>query len=502
MSEYFDTLESWEHWVLPVVVTTMELLGFASAWHAVTRVRTSQAAVAWAVGLVTLPAVVLPMYWLLGRNKFGGYREAIRQVAGEHKSSVAAVRRELLTDRNVGHHADGSAVAVLADILDTPLCKGNRFKLLVDGKPFFDDLLQQIASAQKYVYAEFYIIRDDEIGKQFAQALCEQAKAGKTVRLLYDEVGCLSLSNAYLKRLRAAGVDVHAFNTQQGWANRFQLNFRNHRKLLVVDGQRAIVGGLNIGDEYLGRAKWAPHWRDTALRVEGSAARKLQAVFAADYYWARRMDIPEAVWSDAEHEDESEGDGSEPSSRSSEASCGEAAVCATGPSDQRERATMMFAAAAGAARQRIWISSPYLVPDSTCINALSMARARGVDVRLLVPARPDQWLVYLAGFYYERVFELAGIPVYRYPDGFLHQKCVLVDDQLVLIGSTNLDNRSLHLNFELMLAGNEPTLIRQTAEMLEKDFALSEKMDSDHGRLMPWYIRIGTVLARLFSPVL
>ncbi len=526
MIEIFDAVDNWGHLALPAFVTMMELLGLASAWHALTRVRTSQAAVAWAVGLVALPAVVLPMYWLLGRNKFSGYREAIRQVAGEHKSSVAAVRRELMTDRNVGHHAGGSAVAVLADILDTPLCRGNRFQLLVDGEAFFEDLLQQIASAQKYVYAEFYILRDDEIGNRFAQALCEQAKAGKIVRLMYDEVGCLKLSKAYLRRLEAAGVDVHAFNTRQGWANRFQLNFRNHRKLLVVDGQRAIVGGLNIGDEYLGRAKWAPHWRDTALRVEGSAARKLQAVFAADYYWARRRDIPEAVWSDAVELANREQGGDElgcdelgcdelgsdvgsdelgsdvGSGEQGGEGYGEAAVCATGPSDERERATMMFAAAAGAARERLWISSPYLVPDSTCINALSMARARGVDVRLLVPARPDQWLVYLAGFYYEAVFESAGIPVYRYPDGFMHQKCVLVDQQMLLIGSTNLDNRSLHLNFELMLAANEAGLIQQASEMLAHDFALSEKANPEQVRLLPWYIRIGTVLARLFSPVL
>ncbi|QEG39871.1 cardiolipin synthase [Roseimaritima ulvae] len=505
MAEFFNSsFQSWWHWLLPIVVTTMELLGLASAWHAVTRVRTSQAAVAWAVGLVALPALVLPMYWLLGRNKFSGYREAIRQVEGEHKLSVEAVRRELLTPRNVGTHRDGSPVAVLADILDTPLCTDNRFHLLIDGEAFFNDLIQQISSAQKYVYAEFYIIRDDEVGNRFAEALCKQARHGKTVRLLYDEVGCLKLSNAYLRRLREAGVDVHAFNTRQGWANRFQLNFRNHRKLLVVDGRRAIVGGLNIGDEYAGKAKWAPRWRDTALRVEGTAARKLQAVFAADYYWAQRLDIPEAIWSDVEDRDDPALDPADEQTETSTSGSGrgQAAVCATGPSDQRERATMMFAAAAQEARDRCWICTPYLVPDSTCINALSMARARGVDVRLLIPACADQWLVYLAGFYYERVFEQVGIPVYRYPDGFLHQKCVLVDDQLALIGSTNLDNRSLHLNFELMVAANEPRLIAEVTEMLEQDFALSEKMNPGQGRLLPWYIRIGTVLARLFSPVL
>ena len=159
-----------------------------------------------------------------------------------------------------------------------------------------------------------------------------------------------------------------------------------------------------------------------------------------------------------------------------------------------QMADPMFAAAAGSSQDRLWISTPYFVPDETCINALSMALARGIDVRIIVPTQTDQWLAHLAGFYYEELFESIGIPVYRYQDGFLHPKCVLVDDQLVLIGSTNLDNRSL--------AADEPKLIRQVAEMLQQDFKDSVRADPRRSRLRPWYVRIGTVLARLFSPVL
>lgn len=494
MSDIIDVLTNWWHIVVPIVLAAVELLGVASAWHAALRVRTSQAAVAWVVGLVALPLIVVPMYWVFGRNQFGGYRQAIRQVESQHKASVSNVRRELLTETNAGCASNGSPVELLADVLDTPISVGNQFRLLVDGEQFFEELLQQISVTEEYIYVQFYIIRDDEIGNKFAEALCERARAGKTVRLLYDEVGCLRLSSAYLKRLSDAGVNVHAFNTRQGWTNRFQLNFRNHRKLVVVDGERAIVGGLNVGDEYLGRVSWASHWRDTAIRVDGAAARKLQAVFAADYYWATRLDLPEAVWAN-EGESVTDRNGDGPSQ-------GAAAICATGPADRRSRATMIFAATAGSAQQRLWISSPYLVPDDTCITALSMARARGVDVRILIPSKADQWLVYLAGFYYENIFESIGIPVYRYCDGFLHQKCVLVDDELAMIGSTNLDNRSLHLNFELMLATGDPPLVQQVAEMLEQDFVSAKKMNSEGDRFLPWYIRIGTVVARLFSPVL
>ena len=492
MSSALEFIMNWWHILVPLV----EIVGFASAWHAALRVRTSEAAVGWVAGLVAFPFVVVPLYWVFGRNRFSGYRRAIRQVAKQHKRSVEAVRRELATEPNVACcRALDSPVALLADVLDTPLSVGNQFQLMINGEQFFEALLQLISSAEKYVYVQFYIIRDDKIGNRFAEALCARARAGKTVRLLYDEFGCVRLSRRYLTRLREAGVKVHAFNTQQGWANRFQLNFRNHRKLVVVDGERAITGGINVGDEYLGDFSWASHWRDTALGVEGAAARKLQAVFASDYYWATRSDLPEAVWST---------DVARCDAISTEVAdtMGAAAVCATGPADARARATMMFATVAGAAQQRLWICSPYLVPDATCITALSMARARGVDVRILIPSKADRWLVYLAGFYYERIFESLGIQVYRYCDGFMHQKCVLVDDDLALIGSTNLDNRSLHLNFELMLAAGERQLVRQVADMLEQDFSSAERKSHEEDRLLPWYIRIGTVIARLFSPVL
>jgi len=282
------------------------------------------------------------------------------------------------------------------------------------------------------------------------------------------------------------------------------LNFRNHRKLLVVDGQRALVGGLNIGNEYLGKLSWAKGWRDTALSMVGPVAKKLQAAFASDYYWATRRDLPEAQWSDSPSSEVQQNDSH--TAHSVESTSHEirdgAVVCATGPADVRNRATMMFADVASTAQQRLWISTPYLVPDDACLIALSMARARGVDVRLLIPSHPDQWLVYLAGFYYEQQLEAIGVAVYRYQPGFLHQKCVLADDRIVLIGSTNLDNRSLHLNFELMVAANEPALVQQAARMLEADFAAARLTNEGQGRLIPWYIRVGTVVARLFSPIL
>ncbi len=473
--------------IASAIALLVEAFAFYSAYHALRHVRTSQAAVAWAVGLATLSLLALPLYWIFARHRFEGYREAIREVGERHQHSVTALQNELVTDKFARSTDQQTALERVADILDTPISSGNHFRLLIDGTAFFDALLDAIANANSYIYVSFYIIRDDEIGNRLANALIERVHAGVKVRILYDEVGCLRLSNSYVQRLTNAGADVRAFNTRQGWANRFQINFRNHRKLAVIDGTTAIVGGLNVGDEYLGEAAGLERWRDTGVRVDGPLTRKVQAVFAGDYYWAAREDLPEANWN---------------LSRPRDKQAGDAAVCATGPSDLRPRATMMFAAAAGAAKTRLWISTPYLVPDESSMVALHMAKSRGVDVRVLIPTAPDHWGVYMAGFHYEQEFAEADIPVFRYEAGFMHQKCVLVDDALALVGSTNLDNRSLYLNFELMIAIADRDFVSKVTSMLENDFSVATHSNAPDAPVRWWYERVGTAIARLFSPVL
>ena len=353
-------------------------------------------------------------------------------------------------------------------------------------------MFAEIAKATDYVYLEFFIFRDDEIGSQLSQCLIERVQAGVKVRMLYDEVGCIRLSNSYVRRLIRAGVEVHPFNTRQGWFNRFQINFRNHRKLVVIDGQTAIIGGLNIGKEYLGSADESSRWRDTGLKVTGLITLKIQAVFAGDYFWAARDTLPEANWATTEN--------SIPKPKQRYLRNRNSICCATGPADLRPRASMMYCSLANSAKSRLWISTPYLVPDEASTVALHMAKARGVDVRLLIPDRADNLLVYLAGFHYENEFTEASIPVYRYHAGFMHQKCILVDDQLAMIGSTNLDNRSLHLNFEIMVGLSAPDLVSQVEAMLIEDFALAS--ESSAKKLRWWYERLGTAVARLTSPIL
>ncbi len=483
-----------DHWLVisSTATATLMIMVAYTISHALVNVRTSQATVAWTVGLISLPIVALPLYWVLARNRFHGYREAIREVESRQRNSALNIQTELRTESYTRSTTQNSVIEQVADVMDTPLSTATDCDLLIDGKDFFACLFAEIAKATEYVYLEFFIFRDDEIGNQLAQCLIERVQAGVKVRMLYDEIGCIRLSNSYLQRLIQAGVELHPFNTRQGWFNRFQINFRNHRKLVVIDGKAAIIGGLNIGTEYLGSADESSRWRDTGIKVTGPVTHKIQAVFAGDYFWAARETLPEANWESTE-DSTSEPKLHCPQGRNS-------ICCATGPADLRPRASMMYCSLANSAKSRLWISTPYLVPDEASIVALHMAKARGVDVRLLIPDRADHLLVYLAGFHYENEFTEASIPVYRYHAGFMHQKCILVDDQLAMTGSTNLDNRSLHLNFEIMVGISDPDLISQVAAMLNADFELSSQLSAK--KLRWWYERLGTAAARLTSPIL
>lgn len=470
--------------LISAVITLIHTLGALSAIHAVASVRTPQGAIAWAVSLLTFPYVALPLYWILGRNRFHGYVEALQRGVLElvEQGGVAIILEQLH-----GHQVDlpperARDLQILARLSSVPYTQGNALELLVDGEATFGAIFAALETAERYILVQFFIIKDDELGRELHGRLLRKAAAGIAVRVLYDEIGSHALPRTYVETLRAAGVAVSAFHTTRGRRNRFQLNFRNHRKIVVVDGRVAFVGGLNVGDEYLGRGPLG-HWRDTHLRVRGPVVQALQRVFIADWYWATRQ-VPDLEWRPAAPGDQI------------------ALIFPTGPADALETCSIFFHQAIVGARRRLWIASPYFVPDSLIFEALQLAALRGVDVRILLPARPDHKLVYLASFSFLEVADRTGIQIYRYQSGFLHQKVVLVDEEVAAVGTANLDNRSLRLNFEVMAVAVDRTFAGQVAAMLERDFQQARRTSTadlqDRSGFFRWAVRA----ARLFDPIL
>lgn len=474
-----------EDWIVlgVAIAAFFYVSGIVLAVDAVMTVRTSQGSIAWIVSLLTFPYVAVPLYWVFGRTKYYGYIDARRTESKDMQPIVDLVIPEL--SEYVVHLAENHMnFRVMEELAAMPFTHRNDADLLVDGERTFTAMFEGIESAREYVLAQFFIIKDDEIGRAFQALLTRKARSGVRIYLLYDEIGCIRLPGRYLRELKSAGVDVSPFNTTKGIRNRFQLNFRNHRKVVIVDGHAAYTGGLNIGDEYLGRGEGSGPWRDTNICVRGPAVQAVQFAFVEDWYWATHR-VPPLNWTP----------------QPSEIGDKNVLVIPSGPADDLETCGLFFLHAIHSARRRVWIASPYFVPDPKVVAALQIAALRGVDVRILLPERADHLLVWLSSFSYYEETEPHGVRLYRYQPGFLHEKVMLVDDDIAAVGTANLDNRSFRLNFEITLLVVDEAFGAQVSEMFERDFADSRIVGQGELNSQPIWFKFGVRFARLMAPV-
>ena len=472
-------------WRLLSFAVFAHLLGAASSLDALMSTRTSQGTIAWIVSLSTFPYVAVPAYWVFGRDKFQGYVIARRDDDSELAISMAPQTHELWSHQYqpTEHNDHLYGVERLAKL---PFLDHNRVELLIDGEQAFDSIFAGIDAAKRYLLVQFYIVRDDALGQKLQRKLINKAREGVEVYFLYDEIGSYKLPASYTQTLRDAGVEVQHFHSTRGYGNRFQLNFRNHRKIVVADGAQAWMGGMNVGDEYLGLDNSIGPWRDTHLKLEGPAALALQMVFLEDWYWATEQ-IPELGW--------------EPMKPDHNHTL-PVLILPSGPADRFDTASLMMQQAIQSAQQRIWIASPYFVPDEGVQGMLKLAALRGVDVRILIPETPDNPLLYYAAYAFIGPLMDAGVQIYRYQNGFLHGKSFLVDEIGAGVGTVNLDNRSFRLNFEVTAIVLDQAFAQQVEAMFIEDFTHSRRMlQEDLANLSRWHLLLSRG-AYLFSPVL
>ncbi len=447
--------------------------GAAAAIDALWQGRTAQGTIAWVMGLLLIPPLALPLYAFFGSRRFYGYLRARRH--GDHKLNHIA--SQLLSALEPVSQPADSVTEPLYNLFRLPLVSGNRCRLLTDGEETYDTMFGRIRQAEHYVFVQFYILRDDRIGQRLADVLCERAAAGVSVCLLYDEIGSHGLSRKYLQQLASAGVSVSRFNPFK-LRNRMQLNFRNHRKLVICDGEYAYVGGYNVGEEHISHADY--YWRDTHIEIHGPAVISFQLAFAEDWYWATR-DLPDVNWNTA------------PARGDSEVLC-----VHSGPADETESASLLFTHLIHRAQKRCWLVSPYFVPDQSLISALQLAGLRGIDIRVLIPEKSDSWLVQQATRGYIEPLSRCNVRFMRYQRGILHQKVLLIDDDWSYVGSANLDNRSLRINFEIGALVRDQQLATEVEQMLLQDFADSEPAQGNQR----WWPDFLSRTARLLAPLL
>ena len=459
--------------------------GALTSVEAIMETRTPQGATAWAVCLNLFPYGAVPAYWVFGHTDFDSY-SAVRSRTREKVEPIQKELRASLDASGMRPEPDGFLENMLGSRTSTRSTKGNRTKLLVNGRETYDAMLEAISGAEKYILFQSYILRADDTGQAFKEALLKRTAAGVKVKILYDEIGSLGLDSGFLKELRAGGVEITAFSTDRSDGRKLQLNSRNHRKILVVDGITGFAGGLNIGDEYLGEDEVLTPWRDTHIQVSGPAATMLQIPFAEDWHWATGEVLTGLDWT------------VNPAENGTDSTV----LCLpTGPADDMETCSLFFLAAINSAEERLWIATPYFVPDIQIISALKLAALRGVDVRLIVPDLNDSKLVEFSSHSYLDEVAEAGIKTYRFQKGFLHQKVMLVDDDLSCVGSANMDNRSFRLNFEIIIAVEDRQFATGLERMFENDFSNSKEIPKGALATKSFLFRLASRVSRLLAPI-
>jgi cardiolipin synthase A/B len=446
--------------------------------------------VAWLMILFIFPIIGFVMYYFLAKEYTN--RRTVRRkgqrVLGElrrdlnHKARLAQEMNEL---PNPEIRREDRLFALLHNIPSSPITKCNEVEVFSETEEAFASILEAMERAQKHIHLEYYTIRADDIGRRFQRLLIEKARQGVEIRLIYDGVGSYELDQGYIKPLRDAGVFTYCFLPPLVAFFDKRANYRNHRKIVVVDGQVGFLGGINIGDEYLGKNPKLSPWRDTHLRLEGDAVYYLQHTFLTDWGFVSGESL-----ASSEYFPEHECQGDE-----------HVQIVSSGPDTAWAPILEVYLGTIGAAKKHIYIATPYFIPDSSVNMALKTAAVSGVDVRILLPGVTDSQLVYLASMSYVTELLQSGVRFYRYKKGFMHAKVMLVDRMLASVGTANMDMRSFFSNFEINALLFDSKSISRLEQDFLRDFGNSEEILLESFERRPRVQRIKEVLARLLSPL-
>lgn len=453
--------------------------------------RNPSSTVAWLLALIFLPVVGMFLYLYIGQN----HRKK-KTFLKKRKQDYKVVHHLLHHQIDFTGYGEflkknfydtrGKVAPLLIKNSDAPITVNNKATVLNNGYETFREMLKAIHEAKHHIHMEYFIIKDSDIGRRFQRALIKKAKEGIEIRVIYDAVGCWRLKEDFFAPLREAGVKIKPFLpvTLPFFGNR--LNYRNHRKILVVDGKIGFIGGINIGDEYIGKNKKMGFWRDTHLQVKGEAVYLLQVIFLRDWFFVSKEELDEMVYFPRQ------------------GFCGQQMIQITssGPDSYWEAIHQAYFSAINAANKNIFITTPYLVPSESILMALKTAALRGIDVRILLPGRPDHRTVFWASKSHFIELLEAGVKLYQYQKGFVHSKTFIIDDNFVSIGTANLDIRSFLLNFEVNAFIYDEDMAKEMKGYFYQDLQQSKQVFLEDYRKRPFTHKFIESVTRLFSPIL
>jgi len=446
---------------------------------------------AWLMVLLFIPILGFVLYLIFGRRISGQ-----RIFTWDTKAKLGvkfAVQEQLRALENDNFHYKNESLAEYKDLYylhlrndDAILTQDNSVKIFTDGKEKFDALIQDMEQAKDHIHLLYYILRHDKLGQRTADVLTRKARQGVEVRVLYDDMGSRRISRKFIHRLRKAGVEIESFFPPKIPKVNFKINYRNHRKLAIIDGKVGYIGGFNIGDEYLGHSKKFGYWRDTHLRIAGEAVANMQTRFILDWNQASRNDI---VYDERYYAAEPRGDVG-------------VQIVSSGPDSDWEQIKNGYIKMIMSAKEYVYIQTPYFIPDDSLQDILRIATLSGVDVKIMIPNKPDHPFVYWATLSYIGDLLNAGAEVYIYQKGFLHAKTIIVDGKIASVGTANIDVRSFRLNFEVNAFLYDKGLSERLLDAFKEDVAQSTQMTQKLYKERSLGIRFKESISRLISPIL
>ena len=419
--------------------------------HVLLAKKRPSATLAWIWSILLFPYIGALLYLAIGTDRIRRRRLRRKARANLRKHPEHPAIPQKMARESPGTSA---VLRALANINEVPTSTAHDVKLMIDATEFYPALQRRIAEARHHVHVQFFIWRADERGREFLEVLVEAARRGVQVRLLLDQMGCFGVSRRFFEPLLAAGGKFSWFYSLPFGRHSRLWNLRNHRKLQIIDGAVAFVGGMNIGREYASEDPELGSWRDVQIEVQGNVVTFLQETFATDWYFA----TDEKIIADEFYP---------------EVQAGEGHLCqviAGGPDLPREPIPKSLTAILNFASRRVWLATGYFAPDLLLLTALQICASRGVDVRLLISEKTDHpYLVRVGRSYYEELMRY-GVRVFEYSRGVNHAKAMVVDDEWIVVGSANSDRRSMRLNFELNVLVHAPHEAARLENIFRKDF--------------------------------
>ena len=472
-------------WIYPVIFLIYAAMIVSCIAVVLSEKRNPIKSLAWVVALIFLPIGGLILYLFFGRslkNKRMISRHNKRKLLSRQSTPTSAFSIDNLSE------SARQMVKLATSLGATPLSYATSMEIFTTGIGKFDALKHDLNNAEKSIYLQYYIFADDKLGNEIADILIRKAQEGLIVRVIYDHVGSFSTRNKFFERMRRAGVEVHPFFrvTFKLLANR--INWRNHRKVVIIDDSIGYVGGMNIADRYVDGISADEGWRDTHLRLEGPAVGGLIYSFAVDWNFLKHHTDIKPI---------------ETSNNSVPCAVKlPAQFLTSGPTDHWPSISYLFQRAILSARKCVYVQTPYFLPTDALLKALQTAALSRLDVRVMIPARPDSLMLRYASFSYITECLQAGIKVYLYLPGMLHAKTLIIDDEFCTIGSTNFDFRSFEHNFEGNMLIYDPCVNQELKDEFFNDIRKCRKLTLSAWLQRPRALRFGESIVRLLAPIL